>query len=230
MKENLARKLRVLRAERGISLTEAEELTGVTRETLAALERGERGAYTSTLAKIATAYDVSVSELLEEPVGGLAGKGEAPPEESSRGGREDEEVDRVPLEAAHSERYLRPLRIFADKMRTLWLPKIEHGGFDEEEFRRGVALLLDFEGAFVAGVGTDILAATKRPESTVAAGSPGEMLTESERRAIEDAQSSIDAWHDTMWRAYDVLERRGVDNVARLEEYRTRLAPRARAS
>jgi hypothetical protein len=40
--EALARKLRILRAARGITLAEAEELTGVTRETLGALEHGPR--------------------------------------------------------------------------------------------------------------------------------------------------------------------------------------------
>jgi len=68
MQESLARKLRVLRADRGITLQEAEELTGVTRETLGALEHGQRGAYTSTLQKIAEGYGVTVGELLEEPV------------------------------------------------------------------------------------------------------------------------------------------------------------------
>ena len=69
MNETLARKLRVLRAARGITLREAEELTGVTRETLGALEHGQRGAYTNTLQKIAEGYGTTVSELLgEEPV------------------------------------------------------------------------------------------------------------------------------------------------------------------
>jgi transcriptional regulator with XRE-family HTH domain len=67
--ESLARRLRILRAARGITLAEAEELTGVTRETLGALERGQRGAYTSTLEKIATGYGTTVSALLEEEAG-----------------------------------------------------------------------------------------------------------------------------------------------------------------
>src|SRR5215204_4494143 len=78
---SLARRLRILRAARGITLAEAEELTGVTRETLGALEHGQRGAYTSTLEKIATGYGTTVSALLEEdPEAALAGstKAEAP--------------------------------------------------------------------------------------------------------------------------------------------------------
>ena len=65
MYDELARNLRVLRAARGITLEEAEELTGVTRETLGALEHGQRGANTTTLSKIAEGYDVTVSDLLE---------------------------------------------------------------------------------------------------------------------------------------------------------------------
>lgn len=82
--ESLARRLRVLRAALGITLAEAEELTGVTRETLGALEHGQRGAYTSTLEKIAKGYGTTVSALLEEDPEAnmaLAGspKAEAPP-------------------------------------------------------------------------------------------------------------------------------------------------------
>src|SRR5215216_3760919 len=76
--ESLARRLRVLRAARGITLAEAEELTGVTRETLGALEHGQRSAYTSTLEKIAKGYGITASALLEEgPEAVLAGTGKA---------------------------------------------------------------------------------------------------------------------------------------------------------
>ncbi len=80
MQEILARKLRVLRAERGITLQEAEELTGVTRETLGALEHGQRGAYTNTLQKIAEGYGTTVEDLVKE---GLA----VPLAEASETGR-----------------------------------------------------------------------------------------------------------------------------------------------
>ncbi len=63
---SLALKLRLLRARKGITLVEAAELTGVTRETLGELERGKRRAYTPTLAKIAQGYGVPVEELVEE--------------------------------------------------------------------------------------------------------------------------------------------------------------------
>jgi transcriptional regulator with XRE-family HTH domain len=61
-------RLRVLRAERGLSLTEAAERAGIQRQTLALLERGERHPHDPTLAKIAQGYGVPVENLLEEPV------------------------------------------------------------------------------------------------------------------------------------------------------------------
>jgi len=76
-----------LRAERGITLHEAEELTGVTRETLGALEHGQRGAYTNTLQKIADGYGVTVGELLEEQAL-TVGKASAPPETGPATARE----------------------------------------------------------------------------------------------------------------------------------------------
>src|SRR5215216_1291916 len=68
MQGSLAKRLRVLRAERGLSLTEAAERAGIQRQTLALLERGERHPHDPTLAKIAKGYGVPVDELLEEPV------------------------------------------------------------------------------------------------------------------------------------------------------------------
>jgi putative transcriptional regulator len=65
MQGPLARKLRVLRAERGISQADAAKLIGVTPETLSDLERGRRGAYMVTLTKIARAYEVPVADLLD---------------------------------------------------------------------------------------------------------------------------------------------------------------------
>src|SRR5215212_3779947 len=78
MDEPLARNLRVLRAERGIGLQEAEDLTGVTRETIAALERGQRGVYSVTLRKLAEGYGVTLSELLADHTRLVAPKAEGP--------------------------------------------------------------------------------------------------------------------------------------------------------
>ena len=68
MRRSLAMRLRVLRAERGLSLTEAAERAGIQRQTLALLERGERHPHDPTLAKIAKGYGVPVEDLLDEPV------------------------------------------------------------------------------------------------------------------------------------------------------------------
>jgi transcriptional regulator with XRE-family HTH domain len=67
--ESLARKLRLLRAERGLTLVQAAELTGLTRGTISELELGRREAYMPTLHQIAEGYGVNVRELLlEEPI------------------------------------------------------------------------------------------------------------------------------------------------------------------
>ena len=83
MQRSLAMRLRVLRAERGLSLTEAAERAGIQRQTLALLERGERHPHDPTLAKIAKGYGVPIEDLLEdlleEPaLAGTPGKAEAP--------------------------------------------------------------------------------------------------------------------------------------------------------
>jgi transcriptional regulator with XRE-family HTH domain len=65
MQDTLARKLRVLRVERGLTLREAEELTGVDKDTLSKIERGLRHPYDVTLSKLAKGYGVPVEELLE---------------------------------------------------------------------------------------------------------------------------------------------------------------------
>src|SRR5215217_9313902 len=79
MQGSLAMRLRVLRAERGLSLTEAAERAGIQRQTLALLERGERHPHDPTLAKIAKGYGVPIEDLLEEPaLAGTPGQAEAP--------------------------------------------------------------------------------------------------------------------------------------------------------
>jgi transcriptional regulator with XRE-family HTH domain len=76
MQGSLAERLRVLRAQHGLSLTEASEKIGVNRHTLRDLELGKREPYGPTIRKIAEGYGVPVARLLEEPV--LLGKDEAP--------------------------------------------------------------------------------------------------------------------------------------------------------
>src|SRR5215207_8138908 len=71
MHGSLSTKLRILRVERGLTLRDAEQLTGVDKDTLSKIERGRRHPHDVTLAKIAQGYDVPVEELLEEPVAPL---------------------------------------------------------------------------------------------------------------------------------------------------------------
>src|SRR5215213_3550738 len=68
MQRSLAHKLRVLRAEQGLTLRQAASLTGVAKETISDIERGLRHPHDPTLAKIAKGYGVHVEELLEEPL------------------------------------------------------------------------------------------------------------------------------------------------------------------
>jgi transcriptional regulator with XRE-family HTH domain len=65
--EMLAKKLRVLRAERGLSLRAASKVTGVDIHTLSATEKGKHMPWDQTLAKIARGYGVPVDELVGDP-------------------------------------------------------------------------------------------------------------------------------------------------------------------
>jgi transcriptional regulator with XRE-family HTH domain len=65
---SLPMKLRVLRAERQLSLREASAQTGVDKVALSRYERGLGRPQDLTLAKIAKGYGVGVEELLEEAV------------------------------------------------------------------------------------------------------------------------------------------------------------------
>jgi transcriptional regulator with XRE-family HTH domain len=91
MHESLARKLRVLRAERGWTLNQAAERAGVQPETISDAEHGKRRPYTPTLTKIARGYGVRVEELLEEPV--PVGKVDAPETGEAEEGRREHEED-----------------------------------------------------------------------------------------------------------------------------------------
>ncbi|MDQ5827012.1 MAG: helix-turn-helix transcriptional regulator [Chloroflexota bacterium] len=73
------------RLERGLTLRQAAEKTGVSKETISELERGLRKPHPPTLYKIADGYGIGVSDLLEQeekPEASLvgAGKAEAPQE------------------------------------------------------------------------------------------------------------------------------------------------------
>jgi transcriptional regulator with XRE-family HTH domain len=64
MQRLLAERLRVIRARKGLSLSEAAAITGVTRDTISGLERGKRHPYMPTLSKLAQGYGVPVEGLL----------------------------------------------------------------------------------------------------------------------------------------------------------------------
>lgn len=60
------RKLRRLRAEKGLTMDALEERTGVSKRTISEIERGMRVPQALTLAKIARALGVDIDELTEE--------------------------------------------------------------------------------------------------------------------------------------------------------------------
>src|SRR5919107_4818102 len=133
MQESLAHKLRVLRAERGLTLREAAAKSGVAKETISDIERGLRHPHDPTLAKIAKGYGVPVEDLLEEPVPlGEAPRGAGLPEE-----REEE----------RRSGYLRSWRAFVYKLVHRWEQ-------DPPKSNREIAVVLDAmqalldEGAF----------------------------------------------------------------------------------
>jgi transcriptional regulator with XRE-family HTH domain len=63
--EWLPAKLRLLRAQKGLTLIEAAERIGIGRDTLSDLERGRRHPVMPTLVKIAQGYEVPIEELVE---------------------------------------------------------------------------------------------------------------------------------------------------------------------
>ncbi|MFI8416409.1 helix-turn-helix domain-containing protein [Serratia sp. NPDC078593] len=63
--EHLARTLKDLRGQRGWSLTQTAEYTGVSKAMLGQIERGESSPTVATLWKIATGFNVSFSAFLE---------------------------------------------------------------------------------------------------------------------------------------------------------------------
>jgi transcriptional regulator with XRE-family HTH domain len=78
---SLGTKLRVLRAERGLTLRAAEEVTGVARHTISEAEQGIRAPHDTTLARLARGYGVDLAELLEardDPGKGSTGRRSRP--------------------------------------------------------------------------------------------------------------------------------------------------------
>src|SRR5215204_6497945 len=61
----LPRRLRMLRADLGLTLREVTDRTGVAKETLSDIERGLRHPHDATLAKLARGYNISLEDLLD---------------------------------------------------------------------------------------------------------------------------------------------------------------------
>ncbi|UNM97176.1 XRE family transcriptional regulator [Ignatzschineria rhizosphaerae] len=65
---NIAKALKNLRAERGLSLSKTAELTGVSKAMLGQIELGQSSPTIATLWKIATGFNVAFSTFLEDEV------------------------------------------------------------------------------------------------------------------------------------------------------------------
>lgn len=65
-RDTLARNLRRLRAQRGISQEELAELAGLHRTYIGSIERCERNVSIDNIAKLAAAFGISPSKLLED--------------------------------------------------------------------------------------------------------------------------------------------------------------------
>jgi transcriptional regulator with XRE-family HTH domain len=62
---SLARKLRIIRVEHGLTQRQAANQAGVTPATISELERGVRRPHDITLSKLAKGYGVPIEDLLE---------------------------------------------------------------------------------------------------------------------------------------------------------------------
>jgi len=150
MHGSLATRLRVLRAERGLTVREVAELSGVAKETISQVERGERHPYDRTLAKLAKGYGVPVEDLLEEPVlAGTPGKAEAP-QETGRANVHRLFADRPPRadwrEAVdNSRRFRSQAKTRLREQLSLWeAAKHEEASYEERrEFLDAMGRILD---------------------------------------------------------------------------------------
>jgi transcriptional regulator with XRE-family HTH domain len=107
----------MLRAERGLTLRQVADLTGVAKETLSDIERGKRHPHDVTLSKLAAGYGIAFEELLdlkeeekdqEDAALASAGKAEAPLAKS--------EARESPSEAQRSLSYVNAWATFVDEL------------------------------------------------------------------------------------------------------------------
>jgi transcriptional regulator with XRE-family HTH domain len=87
------RKLKRLRAEKGLTMDALEERTGVSKRTISEIERGMRAPQALTLAKLAGALGVDMGELHEEETPKVSSRlsSEKAPEEASEEERRERE-------------------------------------------------------------------------------------------------------------------------------------------
>ncbi len=85
------KKLRRIRAEKGLTMDALEERTGVSKRTISEIERGMRTPQTLTLAKLANALGVKLDDLLEEEAPKASGPARQPKLEEPPAGPTDEE-------------------------------------------------------------------------------------------------------------------------------------------
>jgi transcriptional regulator with XRE-family HTH domain len=122
---SLAKRLRVIRAEKQLTLREAAELVGIRSATLFDIEHGNVKPHDVTLAKIAKGYGVPAEDLIEEPVQEpelAAGKVEAPQDTGQN-------WPRVVPEAPGIAEFLRQVGIVAPL-----LGEVEHMVMEREDF------------------------------------------------------------------------------------------------
>jgi transcriptional regulator with XRE-family HTH domain len=202
----IGERIKRARGASGLSQQALAQRANVSMNGIARLEQDSiRDPHLSQLQKISAALGVSVGELVGEPV---------PLAEAPTGTGQPRLGPAFYEQGERALRYLRLLQLFATDMNEAWAAKVRRNEFDAKEFEHAAATLLTLDSAYSGGVGTDLLAALLNHELT---------LPEAEREAFDRAKGSIDAWHRTMWRAYDTLRERGAENVVPLERYRAGL-------
>jgi transcriptional regulator with XRE-family HTH domain len=144
MQGSLAHRLRVLRAERGLTLRDASSLTGVAKETISDIERGLRHPHDVTVSKLARGYEVPVEELLEEE--STVPLGEAP--ETARQTAQQEAFEKLQKDS---------LRTYLEALQARGMVEFDSSAEAFEALTK-IRVLEEFEG--------ESLTLTSRPDGT----------------------------------------------------------------
>jgi transcriptional regulator with XRE-family HTH domain len=201
MHGSLPRRLRVLRAERGLALRDAERQTGVDKDTLSKIERGVRHPHDVTLAKIAQGYGVPVEELLEEPVP----LGDAPPRLGPS--------ERAALSEEDRRRLLAPIAPAAIAFNAQFGPKVDAKAkdfkdFTIEKFEQVVEAFVLLDRQMADAVSSDYINSDRASDEV--------------REEFNRAWVSMDELRRTLQRAHEELERREAAGVPSIEELAVR--------